>query len=880
MPKRSETPLEERHYSHIYLILSGLLALTTFWAIWDMIRARAPWQGYQMELNAQEHANLNAELSALKEDFQANQGQKYAQLQQELEESRSQLQGEEYDKLQSELAQAGVELTDAMQNYRFAKSEYDALWYEYKHAQHAGHTADVEKIRPKVDKLNAEVAQLKTAWDDAEAKKSAVETRIAEQRAHADVLQAELVKLHSPIAKLEERIQKIAERKIKIEQVVLGDFVRGNFESYLDQVDRCTSCHVNTDKGGYDDYETPFRTHPNRDVLLKKHPVNQFGCSPCHGGQGEALRIPHAHGQVAFWEHKLLSDDFIEAGCNTCHSSEMKVDHAPRLTKAKRMVFDLGCYACHDIAGYEKARKIGPPLNNITKKTTPDFIYRWIRNPKSFRKHTRMPNPMYDHDEATAVVAYLVDISKNGDYVLTKAPSGGSPANGEKLVESLGCKGCHVVTETDREVHKTDVSYDIAPELNNIGSKVNRDWLYAWIRNPKQYHPNTAMPHLRLSDAEARDIVAYLMGKKEAAPPESGLAGVDLNSPELIAEGKRSIRNFGCHGCHDIQGMENEGKVSVSLNEFGGKTHDELFFGDAIAQGLVAEDTWDEWTLGKMQNSRLYATEAVIQRMPDFAMTDDDAKTMTMLLKSWDGRKIGEDYLHKPGRLGEALEKGRRLVRQYNCVGCHIIEGEGGFIRPTIIEAFKKENKTADAALSSSPPDLIGEGRKVQPDWLFQFLKNPTTQIRPWLGVRMPTFSFTDEEVNILIEYFQALEGLSEPFIEIDVELTREERRAAELLYSADYLSCFSCHQVGSKKPEGPPEGWAPDFMLAPDRLNPDWVFDWIMDPQAQQPGTKMPAFYPDVAESLPEILEGDAERQVEALRDYLMNIRRFANRL
>ncbi len=73
--------------------------------------------------------------------------------------------------------------------------------------------------------------------------------------------------------------------------------------------------------------------------------------------------------------------------------------------------------------------------------------------------------------------------------------------------------------------------------------------------------------------------------------------------------------------------------------------------------------------------------------------------------------------------MGDALEKGRRLVRQYNCVGCHIIEGEGGYIRPTIVEDFKKQGRGEDEAISFAPPDLIGEGKKVQPDWLFDFLK-------------------------------------------------------------------------------------------------------------------------------------------------------------
>ncbi|MFQ5754306.1 MAG: c-type cytochrome, partial [bacterium] len=530
-----------------------------------------------------------------------------------------------------------------------------------------------------------------------------------------------------------------------------------------------------------------------RRVFLKTHPVNRFGCTPCHEGQGPALQLKYAHGFVKHWEHPLLKDDFIEAGCNKCHSKEIYVEHAPNLSKAKRMIFDLGCYGCHEIAGYENARKIGPTLNAITSKTTPDFIYQWVQNTKSFRQHSRMPNPQFSPEEAKAVTAYLVNISKDSDYNVARAPQGGSVKRGEKLVESIGCKGCHVITENDRKVRKADVTYDIAPELTKIGSKVNRDWLYAWIKNPKQYNPRTTMPNLRLTDSEARDIVAYLMTNHDSNHAVNDFDNEDLDSEELVKEGKTIIRNFGCHGCHDIKGMEGEGRVSVSLNEFGAKTPEELFFGDALAKGDMAEETWEAWTRGKLMNSRIYATEAVIQRMPNFALSQEDAQTLSILLHSWDGRVIGTDYLHDLGRMGDAFENGRRLVRKYYCIGCHIIEGQGGFIRPTITEAFKKEGRSDDEAISFAPPDLIGEGRKVQPKWLFEFLKNPTTNIRPWLNVRMPTFGFNDEEVNQLIEYFQGLEGLSEPFLEIDIDLTRTEINAAEKLFSKDYLSCYSC---------------------------------------------------------------------------------------
>jgi len=877
LPKRSETPVEEREYGHLYLILAGLLALTTFWAIVDMISLRAPWQRYQKQLNETEYERVAAQLASVNDEIKQKSGDRLANLEEQLRQAAADLKGDAYEDLRNDINSADFAMEKAMQKYRFEKSEYDALWYEYKHAEHSGHSDKAQKMRATLDDSDQNVKNLKVEWDDAEAKKAELASRLARYSSRVDSLRNEIEKIQAPIVDLQTKLQLIDDRKIAIQQVVLPSFVSGNFENPLDQVDRCTSCHVNTDKGGYDDYDAPFQTHPKREVFLKKHPINRFGCVPCHEGQGPALQSKQfAHGQIKHWEHPLLTPEFRDAGCNKCHSKEMKVEHAPMLTKAKRMFFDLGCYGCHEIAGYETARKIGPPLNAVTKKTNSEFIYRWIKDTKSYRQHSRMPNPQFTDQEARAVTAYVTDISTKNSYLLPQAPAGGSAARGEELVESLGCKGCHVITESDREVHITDVTYDIAPELTKIGSKVNRDWLFTWIKNPKQYHPGTTMPSLRLTDAEALDIVAYLMANKEAHPPANSLDGVDLQSPELIAEGKAVIRNFGCHGCHDIAGMEGEGKVSVSLNEFGSKTHEELFYGDALARGEVAAENWEEWTIGKLLNSRVYATEVVAQRMPNFAMSKDDATTLAVLLNSWDGRKIGETYKHDMGRMGEAIEKGRRLVRQYNCAGCHIIEGEGGFIRPTLVEAFKKESRSAEEAISFAPPDLIGEGRKVQPKWLFEFLKSPTTNIRPWLTVRMPTFSFTDDEVNALIEYFQALEGLSEPFEEIKIDLTSEETRGAEKLFAADLLSCYSCHQVGKKKPEGPPDGWAPDFLLAPNRLRPDWVYDWISDPQKLQPGTRMPGFYPDAAP--PNVFDGDPQKQIAALRDYLMNIRQFVS--
>ena len=63
------------------------------------------------------------------------------------------------------------------------------------------------------------------------------------------------------------------------------------------------------------------------------------------------------------------------------------------------------------------------------------------------------------------------------------------------------------------------------------------------------------------------------------------------------------------------------------------------------------------------------------------------------------------------------------------------------------------------------PPKLLTEGARVDPEWLLHFLTNPSLSttdtnrngVRPYLQVRMPTFSFSENELGKLVRFFQAL---------------------------------------------------------------------------------------------------------------------------
>jgi mono/diheme cytochrome c family protein len=77
-----------------------------------------------------------------------------------------------------------------------------------------------------------------------------------------------------------------------------------------------------------------------------------------------------------------------------------------------------------------------------------------------------------------------------------------------------------------------------------------------------------------------------------------------------------------------------------------------------------------------------------------------------------------------------------------------------------------------------------------------------------------------------------------------DDGLPHDYVEAGKTLASPDVFNCFSCHQRGDIKPEGPPEGWAPTWRWRATGLNPDWILAWYAIRRALMPGTKMPSFH------------------------------------
>jgi mono/diheme cytochrome c family protein len=202
----------------------------------------------------------------------------------------------------------------------------------------------------------------------------------------------------------------------------------------------------------------------------------------------------------------------------------------------------------------------------------------------------------------------------------------------------------------------------------------------------------------------------------------------------------------------------------------------------------------------------------------------------------------------------DQIEQGRRFVSEFNCQGCHTLDGKEGRVRSIMKD------------LGNAPPVIDGEGKKVQEKWLYQFLDHPKP-IRPWLTYPMPTFGFDEERLTALVQYFHNLSEVPTSYKTEMIQPSPEEIFVGRELFKT--FQCIKCHQANPDKALSA-SFLASNLLMAKDRLRPEWVLDWHKEPQAIQPGTMMPGFFPEGQSPVPAMLGGDAAKQIKAIRDYL----------
>jgi cytochrome c2 len=120
-----------------------------------------------------------------------------------------------------------------------------------------------------------------------------------------------------------------------------------------------------------------------------------------------------------------------------------------------------------------------------------------------------MPNFLVNENEARALAAYLSaqhdsTRSKSRSFELQQNDST-RVAEGKEIYQEYTCYGCHKIAGNGGEM---------GPDLSEVGSRLQPEYLAAFLQNPQAFITGTPMKISELWEEEVQALVAYLMSLK------------------------------------------------------------------------------------------------------------------------------------------------------------------------------------------------------------------------------------------------------------------------------------------------------------------------------------------------------------------------------
>lgn len=547
-----------------------------------------------------------------------------------------------------------------------------------------------------------------------------------------------------------------AKRPVRVEQRIVPA---------LGVVDRCETCHDPSSHLG---------------DWLSSHPIERFGCTPCHGGQGLATDKSNAHEAKPDWEHPLLSKALREAACGRCHLG-VDVQGAPALSRGRRALAERGCWGCHELPGIVP-QPIAPQLDGLADKVKPAWVRAWLADPARLDDRHAMPRFDLSPDRIEALIAFLFSLP--GPEMRPTQGEEGDAERGKKAVARRRCATCHRVEGRGGT---------LGPPLDIAGAKLDPKWLWNYLSEPHRVRPATRMPAFRLEAQEVADIVAYAVEQwvpDTAELPWSKSAG-DVR-PELADQGKKLFVELGCHGCHTVTGIP-FARASVPLSSFGDRHLSDL----PGAAGPGAPHDLPDWVARKITAPRGFdVVGARPSSMPTFTLDPAEAAALGVALAASRSAPPPAGYAQgaretplpptPPGATG-------RIVDRFRCFVCHRVGAAGGNV---------------------SRVPLDGAAARLERPWLDGFLREPTT-VRMDQAERMPVLGLDEAEAAKLASWVEATLG--------DARVTPEAPASADEVAAGRTLfgerGCPSCHVA-----EGRGTMKGPVLDGARDRLSPAYV--------------------------------------------------------
>ena len=396
---------------------------------------------------------------------------------------------------------------------------------------------------------------------------------------------------------------------------------------------------------------------------------------------------------------------------------------------------------------------------------------------------------------------------------------------GRKMLARYGCVQCHAIRTPGQGLM---LSTNPAPPLTRIAVKTNREWVYAWLRDPQGYAVTATMPNFELSDADARDISAFLMAQSSPAP--AAPVAVESTSTADSQAGASVYGESFCSSCHAV--------VNAAGRVVGGNVGPELTrIGSKVKPG---------WLKDWLRGPRDYDPHTL---MPRYRF---DAKQLALLIGFLQA-KTDSDLLAKvqlqPATDAE-IKHGMALVKERGCASCHEVNG-----------VAKPENFAPDLTLIGSKSlakIVFAEGiPHTLPDYLQAKIRKPHSFGK---ATKMPQYDFSPSKVDALVTALLAQTDRAETLpASLRVAGKRETDyhpagKAGQLM--AD-MNCFSCHAINGRGGD-----MAPDLTWEGSSVQRKWLVDFLKNPNTLRPALirRMPRF-------------NVTETEAETIADYIMTV-------
>jgi cytochrome c2 len=430
----------------------------------------------------------------------------------------------------------------------------------------------------------------------------------------------------------------------------------------------------------------------------------------------------------------------------------------------KALLSERGCFGCHladpnarrDLTG--TYRQFGPNLAGIGAKTSRDWIYRWILDPKAWNPETKMPNLRLAPQEALDIAEYLSTLKAPPEFERAALPSTDAATldrialyfemsdktlidakaalakmdvhakevyAGEKLIAHYGCFACHAIPGFEN-------AKPIGTELTEEGSKAvhlldfgfvhiphtRQDWFETKLHNPRIFDRDHArgweekyrMPDFHLSQNERDHVMTALLGFQELNASES--ARKRLSPDEAAIErGRRIVKSHNCQGCHVIEGFGGSFRSLVA----------DPSLAPPIIQGQGAK-VQSDWLFSFLKAPKTGQIRPWLEvHMPTFGFSAAELNDLTRYFAALDRASypfLARDYVTDPGRWAA----GRKVFELLRCKQCH--------------PRNEQEMNAPGVDRASLAPNLQMAATRLRHDWISDWIRRPDE----WMpGTRMPT---------------------------------------------------------------------------------------------------------------------------------------------